>query len=243
MGDSGLWAMVGMAAIMGGTMRSPLTAVIFTVELTNDFNVLPALLIACVASEAVTVLLLRRSILTEKVARRGFHLIREYSVDPLQLVRVSEVMDSKIEPIRYDMPLSILAERMAENHPQFSRHHAFPIVDALNNIIGIITRGDVLRAMNLHISTAMTVLEAGTSTLVTVFPDDILSDAVTKMLNNDIGRLLVVSREDPAKLIGYIGRPAILSARMKMHEEEHVREPGALKKSGTFCIRLYKIFN
>ena len=81
--DAGLWAMISMAAMMGGTMRSPLTAVIFLLELTHDINLLTGLLIACTAAHAVTVLVMRRSILTEKVARRGHHVNREYIVDPL----------------------------------------------------------------------------------------------------------------------------------------------------------------
>jgi H+/Cl- antiporter ClcA len=91
-GSPGLWAMVGMSAMMGGTMRAPFTAVIFTLELTYDIQVLPALLIGCIASEGVTVLLLKRSILTEKLARRGHHLSREYVVDPFEVHRVREVM-------------------------------------------------------------------------------------------------------------------------------------------------------
>src|ERR1043166_8773741 len=93
-GDPGLWAMVGMGAMMGGTMRSPFTGMVFLLELTHDLNALPALLIGCVAALGVTVLLLRRSILTEKLARRGHHITREYSVDLFELLRVSEVMDA-----------------------------------------------------------------------------------------------------------------------------------------------------
>src|SRR4029079_17174329 len=83
LGDPGLWAMISMAAMMGGTMRSPLTAMIFTLELTHDLNLLPALLVSCIAAHALTVLWLRRSILTEKVARGGYHVTRGYSVDTL----------------------------------------------------------------------------------------------------------------------------------------------------------------
>src|SRR6185437_5908084 len=83
-GTSGYWALIGMAAIMGGTMRSPLTSVIFAFELTHNIDSLLPLLIACTAAFAVTVLLLKRSILTEKVARRGYHLSREYIVDPFE---------------------------------------------------------------------------------------------------------------------------------------------------------------
>jgi CIC family chloride channel protein len=86
-GDPGLWALIGMAAMMGGTMRSPLTAMIFAVELTRDFNLFPALLIGSIAALGVTMLLMRRSILTEKFTRRGHHITREYSIDPFELAR------------------------------------------------------------------------------------------------------------------------------------------------------------
>jgi H+/Cl- antiporter ClcA len=94
--DVGLWAMLGMAALMGGTMQIPITSIVFAVELTGDVAVLPALLIACVASAAITVLLMRRSILTEKLARRGRHLSREYGVNPLHVLRVEDVMEPPI---------------------------------------------------------------------------------------------------------------------------------------------------
>jgi CIC family chloride channel protein len=92
-GDPGLWAAISMGAMMGGTMRSPFTAVAFVLELTHDVNVLPGLFVACMAADAVTVLLMKRSILTEKVARRGYHLTREYAVNPLHLLRVRDVME------------------------------------------------------------------------------------------------------------------------------------------------------
>ncbi len=82
--------------ILGGTMRSPFTGVVFAVELTHDVNVILPLLMASVIAHAFTVLTLRRSILTEKVARRGFHLSREYAVDPLEILFVREVMRSDI---------------------------------------------------------------------------------------------------------------------------------------------------
>src|SRR5262245_10255908 len=91
-GSGGLWPLVSMAAILGGTMRSPLTGVVFALELTNDVSALLPLLVACVISHAFTVLVMPRSILTEKVARRGYHLTREYSVDPLEITTVGELM-------------------------------------------------------------------------------------------------------------------------------------------------------
>ncbi len=88
----GFWPLVSMGAILGGTMRSPFTGIVFAVELTHDLNMLLPLLVACFLAHAFTVLLLKRSILTEKIARRGFHLSREYALDPLEILFVREVM-------------------------------------------------------------------------------------------------------------------------------------------------------
>jgi hypothetical protein len=96
--DPGLWAMIGMAALMGGTMQVPLTAVVFVLELTGDFTALPGLLVGSIAAAAVTVLLMRRSILTEKLARRGRHITREYGVNPLHVLRVEDVMEPPLGP-------------------------------------------------------------------------------------------------------------------------------------------------
>src|SRR6187200_2782664 len=99
MGDPGLWALIGMAAMMGGTMRSPLTSMVFAVELTRDFNLFPSLLAGSVAAFAVTVLIMKRSILTEKLARRGHHVTREYSIDTFEFARVRDVMDQEVPSV------------------------------------------------------------------------------------------------------------------------------------------------
>lgn len=231
LGDPGLWAMISMAAMMGGTMRSPFTAMVFTLELTNDVNVLPALLVGCMASEIVTVLLLRRSILTEKVARRGHHLTREYSVEPLQLIRVREAMDTNIPTIPEDMKLDDLRTRIALHDPDLTRHHGIAILDKDKRLKGIITRGDILRAANDSPGGTLTVLEAGSQDPVVTFDDALLQDAVHLMLRKDVGRALVVDREDPRRLVGYLGRPDILRARLRSHHEEYSREPGWFRRS------------
>ena len=89
---AGFWPLVSLGAILGGTMRSPFTGILFALELTHDYNVILPLTIASFTAHAFTVLTLRRSILTEKVARRGFHLSREYAVDPLETTFVKDVM-------------------------------------------------------------------------------------------------------------------------------------------------------
>jgi CBS domain-containing protein len=92
----GFWPLVSMAAILGGTMRSPLTGIVFALELTHDWAMGLPLLVAVPMAHAFTVLALKRSILTEKVSRRGFHLSREYATDPLEILFVREVMRTDI---------------------------------------------------------------------------------------------------------------------------------------------------
>jgi H+/Cl- antiporter ClcA len=228
LGDPGMWAMISMAAMMGGTMRSPLTSMIFTLELTHDLNLLPALLVACIAAHALTVLWLRRSILTEKVARRGFHVTREYSVDPLAVLRVGEVMDRKPPTVPAQMKVSELSDLIAKGHPELSHRQGTLIVDEEGKLAGIITRGDLLRAID-KTPNGQTVLEAGSRHLIVTFADEILHDAVTRMVHHDIGRLPVVRRDNPQQIVGYLGRASVMTARLRRHEEEHHRESGWLQ--------------
>ena len=225
-GDPGLWALVGMAAMMGGTMRSPLTAMVFAVELTRDFNLFPALLAGSVAALAVTVLLMRRSILTEKLARRGHHITREYSIDPFELARVRDVMETDVASVPVTMKLTELADRIAAGDSELSRRQGTLIVDDQNRLTGIITRGDIVRALRRNGNKAMTVVEAGSVDLEVAYPEESLHMALSKMLARNVGRLPVVESGDRTRIVGYLGRAAILSSRMKLHDEENVLQRG-----------------
>jgi chloride channel protein, CIC family len=223
-GDAGLWALIGMAAMMGGTMRSPLTSMVFVLELTHDLNVLPGLLIACIAADAVTVLLMKRSILTEKVARHGHHILREYVVDPFELMRVGEVMDKSPATIPDTLTIAEFSNRIARGDPQIARRQGTPITDAQGTLVGIITRSDLVSALEKDPNGELTVLEAGSRNLVITYPDEPLKEAVSKMLRYGIGRLLVVSHDDPHQLLGYLGRTGLLEARLRKLQEEELRE-------------------
>ena len=227
-GDAGLWAAVGMAAMMGGTMRSPLTGMIFLLELTHDLNALPALMIGSVAALCVTVLLLRRSILTEKLARRGQHIARDYSVDVFELGRVSDVMDRTPPIIPASTTAAALAARIANSDPIVARRQAVLLADESGRLAGIVTRGDLLRAQSDGADEALSVVTAGATSLVVAHPDETLRDAVARMLRHDVGRLPVVAREDPGRIVGYLGRADILAARVRHHDEEEHREKGPL---------------
>ena len=225
-GDVGLWAMVGMAAMMGGTMRSPLTGMFFLLELTRDINALPALLCGSVAGLAVTVLLMKRSILTEKLARRGQHIAREYSVDILELMRVRDVMEADPPLIPETTPLPRFAARIASGDPLICSHQGTLLANEKGELTGIVTRGDVVRAFDRSHDETLTVLAAGSTNLRVAYPDETLHDAVARMLRHDIGRLPVVERANEKKVVGYLGRSSILAARERYHREEDVRARG-----------------
>jgi CBS domain-containing protein len=227
-GQPGLWAAVSMGAVMGGTMRAPFTAVAFLLELTHDVTVLPELFAACIAADAVTVLLMKRSILTEKVARRGYHVMREYSVSPLHRLRVSDVMETDVPAVPADLPLDTLFRRLAELDPVLGRRQAWPVVDDAGRLAGIVTRGDLVRALDDVTRDGVTVLDAGTRTLVVTYPDELLDRAITKMLEHDVGRLPVVRRDDPTRLVGYLGRAGVVAAWLHAAREERDRESGWL---------------
>lgn len=227
-GDQSLWAMVGMGAIMGGTMRSPLTGMIFMVELTHDLNALPALMVGCIVSLGVTVLVLRRSILTEKLARRGHHITREYSVDLFELMRVGEVMDTKPPVVPASLTVSELSNRLASGDPNLSRRQGTLLVNEQNQLVGIITRGDLLRSLQRDPSGKQRVQDSGSTNVIVSYPDELLHDAITKMIKHNIGRLPVVSRQKPRQILGYLGRASVMIARARYLEEEEVRERGML---------------
>ncbi len=227
-GDPSLWAMVGMAGMMGGTMRSPLTGMIFVLELTHDLNALPALLIGSVTALCVTVLLLRRSILTEKLARRGQHIAREYSVDIFEQARVADVMDRNPPVIPGTMTVGDLADRIAKNDPLLSRRQGTIVLDETQRLAGVITRGDILRKLQDGTADTTTAEDAMSSNPAVTYPDETLQEAIATMLKRNIGRLPVVERMGTGKVIGYLGRADILAARTRMHDEEERRERGPL---------------
>jgi len=153
---AGFWPLISMGAILGGTMRSPFTGIVFALELTHDVNMLLPLLVAVTLAHGFTVLTLRRSILTEKVARRGFHLSREYEVDPLEIVFVREVMQTALsvagEPAHphtgtafADETLKDVVYRMASTGLT-----DLPVLDrATGSVVGVITLADLLHGRRL----------------------------------------------------------------------------------------------
>jgi len=227
---AGAFALVAMGAVFGAASRATFTFIIFAFEITRDYNaVLPLMLVSVIADGVAMLFMPTSSIMTEKLARRGLRIHQDYETDVLQQVSVAETMDRDVPSIAASMLLGELADRIAKHDPEVSHHQGLFIVDAEGNLKGIITRGDVLRALDQHPSGAVSVLEAGARDLIVAFPDELISEASAKMLRNDIGRLPVVDRTDPRKLVGYLGREGVMAAGLHRLHDEHVRESGWIK--------------
>ncbi len=149
--DPGLWAMIGMAALVGGTMQMPLTAIVLMLELTGDLAAVPGLLIGCVAATGVTVLMMKRSILTEKLARRGQHVMREYIVNPLHLLRVEAVMEPAMRDPSEPAAVTAYADELLEHALTKMLEYevdSLPVVrrDAPTRVIGYVERAGIMAA-------------------------------------------------------------------------------------------------
>jgi len=223
----GAFALVAMGAVFGAASRATFAFIIFAFEITRDYNaVLPLMLVSVIADGVAMLFMPKASIMTEKLARRGLRIHQDYETDVLQQVVVEETMDRDVPTIPAATRIGELAERIAKHDPAVSRHQGLFIVDPDGKLAGLITRGDVLRALDQDPGGVLTVLEAGSCDLIVAFPDELISEASEKMLQNDIGRLPVVDRSDPRKLVGYLGRHGVMAARLRRFHEEHVREPG-----------------
>ena len=228
--SAGAFALVAMGAVFGAASRAAFTFIIFAFEITRDYNsVLPLMLVTVIASGIAMLLMPSASIMTEKLVRRGLRIHQDYEADMLQQMSVSQTMDPEVPAVPGDMWLVDLADRIARRDPEVSQHQALFIMGVDGKLAGVITRGDVFRALDKDSTQSMTVLEAGTRDVVVTYPDEALHDASAKMLLNNIGRLPVVDRKDPGHVVGYLGRHGIMAARLRRLDEEHVRESGWLR--------------
>ena len=219
---AGFWPLVSMGATLGGTMRAPFTSIVFAFELTHDSSVLLPLLIASMVSYTFTVLTLKRSILTEKVARRGYHLSSEYAVDPLEILFARDVMRTKVAVLPASSSLAEFQKALT-NHRQSQR--LLPVVDGGGVLVGVVTRGDIYKFLHqaeesdlrrpLRDMVRRETLEA--------FPDEPLRSVVYRMAEKRLTRMPVVDA-DTGKFLGLIALDDLLKARARHLEEEKRRE-------------------
>ncbi|MFL6353227.1 MAG: chloride channel protein [Bryobacteraceae bacterium] len=221
----GFWPLVSMGAILGGTMRSPFTGIVFALELTHDFNMLLPLLVACFLGHGFTVLTLKRSILTEKISRRGYHLSREYALDPLEILFVREVMRTKVVALPGDSTLEEARDLIRPGHRHHGQH-IFPVVDNYTRVLGVVSRNHLLRLFDETHSGASRkkLAEIASGEPVVAFGDEPLRVVVYRMVESGFTRLPVVDSDGEKRLVGMISLDDLLGARSRNLEEERSRE-------------------
>jgi H+/Cl- antiporter ClcA len=220
-GGPGFWALIAMAGMMGGTMRAPLTGAMFAVELTGDVHALAPLFAATGAAYGVTVLILKRSILTEKIARRGHHVFREYTVDPLQQAWVSEIMVSPVDTLPAEMSVSEAVAFFTTDEPP-PRHKSYPVVDAEGRVLGMAARADVLKWIrDRALETESLGGLAARAPLVSGAPDELVWRLVDRMVAEDVGRVPILDAE--GRLAGLVTRKDLLRVRARLRRLEEER--------------------
>ena len=219
-GTPSFWALLGMAAMMGGTMRAPLTGVMFAFELSGSGAALLPLLAATATAYATTVLLLKRSILTEKIARRGRHLSREYVVDPFEQLRAADVMITAVDTLAADMTVDAAVAFFSDGE---KRHKSYPIVDGGGGVVGMASRADVLRWGREAPHGAATLFDvASDNNPAVVHAGDLLGRVADLMVERDIGRVPVLDAE--GRLVGLIARKDLLRIRVVRNRDEVERQ-------------------
>ena len=214
-GDPGFWAMIGMAGIMSGVMRAPMTGALFAAELTNHLSALPETIAASAAAYAISVLIMKRSILTEKIARRGRHILREYTVDALEFMQAGQLMTQDPRTLPGDMPLPEVARFFAEE----ADHRSYPVVDAQGRLLGLVSRQDALEwrvAGHAEGRLADALSDASTDF---AYPETPCGEVADMMVESGVGRVPIVDHQD-RRVVGIISRQDLLKVRSTQRSGE-----------------------
>lgn len=222
---AGFWAIVGMSAILGGTMRVPFTALLFTIELTHDVSMMLPLMVATVVAYGMTVLCMPCSILTEKVSRRGYHITREYSVDPLEILLVQEVMRTRIVALPDDLDGETL-ERIASGMDQARGQHLYPVVDKNGQMWTVITRRELRsRLKQPEMQEALAPLQLLEHAQPEVaYPAETLPLVAARMAETGLTSFPVVERQESQRILGMVSLNDLLRARERRLSDERHRQ-------------------
>jgi CIC family chloride channel protein len=204
---SGAYALVGMAAVFAAAARAPITSVLILFEMTDDYRIILPLMLATVISTILAEHLSRESIYTLKLLRRGIRLEQGRDIDVMQGVLVGEAMTTEVDTVSADLGLVELEQVFAESH-----HHGFPVLDEQGELFGIVTLQDLGRAAEREPLEGRTVRDIATRSVLTVFVDEPMWVALKRLGTRDVGRLPVVDRQNPRRLVGLIRRSDIVRA-------------------------------
>jgi H+/Cl- antiporter ClcA len=222
---TGAWPLIGMAAMLAGAIGAPLTAAVMAVELTHNSGLILPLLMASVMSYAVTVLLQKRSILTERLSRRGLHLSREYGVDPLEQMLVSQAMHTSVFALPADATRKAAAEwfrKMGERGPGAWSHwqRLFPLLDSDGRLVSLLTRTQMMIAAK-QADLSQPLAKDGKASPKTMAPTDTLRHVAAAMAESKLTRYPVL--DDEGKFVGIITIDDLLLARSREKQRESHR--------------------
>jgi H+/Cl- antiporter ClcA/CBS domain-containing protein len=224
----GFWSLIGLGAVVGGVMRSPFTGVVFSLELTHQWGALLPLLIAASAAFGLSALLLKRSVLTEKLARRDLHLTREYTIDPLEVLFVRDVMTTDVVLFRAGIPLREAAATFVSDRRQVRdtqhRQRLYPVLGSDERLTGVVTRRDMLDAALSEDHDGAVIEDLAISAPVVVHADLTLREAANLMAERGVTRVPVVDRDPTDRLLGLVTLVDLLSARLIDLQEERESE-------------------
>ncbi len=207
-GPAGAYALVGMAAVFAGAAHAPATAILILFEMTGDYRIILPLMFATVISLLISRALEPESIYTMKLVRRGVRLQFGRDIDLLEGVTVAEAMQKECDTVPPDMPLTELMAEFERTH-----HHGFPVVDGEGRLVGVVTVTDLDQAISENNLEGRTVVDiATTDNLLVAYPDETLGTAMLRMGVRDVGRLPVVSRNEPNEFLGIVRRESLVSA-------------------------------
>ena len=219
-GDPAIWPLIFMAAALGGMMRAPIMAVVFAFELTHDANALLPLLTAAAVSYGFTVVFMRRSILTEKIARRGYHIYREYGIDPLERHHVDEVMTRTVRTIDADFGV---ADALAQYFGPTQVHRAYPVVRD-GRFVGMADRQMLADALDKG-GAATTVGDLCTGERLEIaLPDETCRHVAARLAARSLDRVPVLADESGYQLIGIVSRHDLVKPSLSIFNEERQRE-------------------
>jgi CBS domain-containing protein len=219
----GFWPLISMGAVVGGTMRSPLTGVVFAIELTHDMNLLLPLVIAVTVAHALTVLASPRSILTEKLVRRGLHVSREYEIGSFDTLVAADVMNRVHVVLAADGTLAAAHARVGGARGERAQH-LYPVVDADARLVGAITHERLVECAHDERTVGCELSRLAEPPPPTVFGNQPLHTVVELMAEQGRTRVLVVDPANPTKLLGTVALHDLLAARAEQLGEEERRE-------------------
>ena len=206
--DIRIAALVGMAAMFAGASRALLASVVFAFETTRQPLSLLPLLGGCTAAFLISSLLMRHTIMTEKIARRGARVLTEYSIDYLDQVLVKTSAAREVVALPAEDTLAAV-RAWHESHAVGTGHQGFPVLDRDQNLIGVITRRDIFNTTDSETFPLRQIIKRPPAI---VFEDNSLREAADHMVRENVGRLAVVTRDNPRKVTGWLTRSDLLTA-------------------------------